>query len=277
VKLIGQQVEAGALASSDAVTFRIALQKLQLDFATAQSQRAEARAHLAESIGVSTRAVDGIELPADISVDTGAFAGLTSAEARRTALTSRTDILGALADYAATEANLRLEIAKQYPDVHLNPGYQYDQGDNKYSVGLTFDLPILNQNQGPIAEAEAARKQSAVKFNALQIKVLAEVERAVEVFRITEKNSELLQSLADTEAKQRESIEAQFKAGAVERTDLLNAQFEFLNSELAQVDARAKLQQAAAALEDAIQRPLEAKLAIEQAGVTQSKSKQDKP
>ena len=41
------------------------------------------------------------------------------------------------------------------PDVHLNPGYQFDQGDNKWSIGLTFDLPILNQNQGPIAEAKA--------------------------------------------------------------------------------------------------------------------------
>jgi outer membrane protein TolC len=35
-------------------------------------------------------------------------------------------VLAALADYAASEAALRLEIAKQYPDIHLNPGYQLD-------------------------------------------------------------------------------------------------------------------------------------------------------
>ena len=38
VKRIEQQVQAGAMASSEAVTFRIALQKLRLDFANAQSR-----------------------------------------------------------------------------------------------------------------------------------------------------------------------------------------------------------------------------------------------
>jgi cobalt-zinc-cadmium efflux system outer membrane protein len=269
VKLIGQQVEAGTLAKSDAVSFQIALQKLQLDYADAQSQRAQARTHLAESIGVPNGALEGIELPTDVSVDPAALTDMTSADARRAALTNRTDILEALADYAASEFNLQEEIAKQYPDVHINPGYQFDQGDNKWSVGITFDLPLLDQNQGPIAEAEGQRRQAAAKFNSVQAKVLADIERAVATYRTSEKNSETLTALAATEAKQRESVEAQFKAGAAERTELLNSQFEFLNAQLSEVDARSKLQQAAAALEDAIQRPLDARLAVEQARVTQ--------
>ena len=269
VKLIKQQVDVGALASSDAVSFQITLQKLQLDFADAQSQRAQARTHLAASMGVPVRALGEIELPTDISIEAGALNDLTTAEARRMALTNRTDILEALADYAAVEFNLQEEIAKQYPDVHLNPGYQFDQGDNKWSVGITFDLPILDQNEGPIAEAEGRRREAAVKFNAVQTKVLADIETAVAVYRTSEKNTTMLASLAEAQAKQRDSAEAQFKAGVAERTDYLNAQFEFLNSQLSEVDSRAKLDQAAAALEDAIQRPLDARLAIEQAQVTQ--------
>ena len=252
VTLLDQQIRAGAIAGSEAAAPHIALQKLRLDFADAQSQRAEARSRVAEAIGVPLATLG--DLP---DGETAAASDLTSTEIRRAALQSRTDILGALAEYAASQANLQIEIAKQYPDVHLNPGYQFDLGENKWSLGITFDLPILNQNQGPIAEAAARRAEAAAKFNAVQAKALAEIERTVEVFRASEKNSAALRTLAEAQVKQREAVEAQFKAGALERLDLLNAQFESINADVLQLDAQAKFQGTAAALEDAVQRPLE--------------------
>src|SRR5581483_684486 len=147
VTLLGQQVEAGAIARADAVLPRINLQKSQLDFADARRQRAEARTRLAEALGVSSAALAGINFRPELVDAFAPPADLTSDDVRRAALQSRPDILGALADYAASEAALQTEIAKQYPDVHFNPGYQYDQGNNKWSIGITFELPILNQNQ----------------------------------------------------------------------------------------------------------------------------------
>ena len=44
------------------------------------------------------------------------------------ALLGRSDILSALADYAASQAALQLAVAKQYPDVHLTPGYSWNAG-----------------------------------------------------------------------------------------------------------------------------------------------------
>lgn len=117
---------------------------------------------------------------------------------------------------------------------------------------------MLNQNQGPIAEAKARREEAAARFNALQAKVLAEIESAVEVFRVTEKISATLLPLAEEQAKRRDSIAAQYRAGATDQLDNLNAQFEFATAELAQLDGRVKLQQAIGALEDAVQRPLDA-------------------
>jgi cobalt-zinc-cadmium efflux system outer membrane protein len=294
IKLLNQQVEVGAISSFEATPFRITRAKTQLDFADAQRQLAESRVRVVEAIGVPASALgvpsrplrDGnenshdpskegtptfsFELPTDFSAATN----LTSAEIRHLALLSRSDILGALAEYAAAQATLRLEIAKQYPDIHLNPGYQFDQGDNKWSLGITFDLPILNQNQGPIAEAKARREEAAARFNALQAKVLAQIETAVEVFRVTEKNSEALQSLATEQAKRRDSVEAQFKAGAAEQLDFLNAQSEFALAELAQLDGRSKLQQAAAALEDAVQRPLSGEVSL---AAIESNNSSDQP
>lgn len=257
VELLQRQAEAGAIARSDLNVRRIALQQSRLDLTVAQSQLVEARARAAEAIGIPLSALDDAELSFDPLRDFALPDDLTSAEVRRVALMSRSDILAALADYAAAEATLRLEIAKQYPDVHLSPGYQYDTGDNKWSLGITFDLPILNQNQGPIAEAAARREEAAAKFNALQAKVLAEIERAVEVFRVTKRSSTMLRSLAKEQENQLQSVEAQFKAGAVDQLELQNARLESAAAALAQLDGRIKLEQAAAALEDAVQRPLD--------------------
>jgi outer membrane protein TolC len=256
VRLLEQQADAGAIARSQLAVSRIALQRARLDLAGVASQMAEARAHMAEAVGIPLKALDEAELAFDPLKDFVSPSDLTSADLRRAALTSRTDILGALAEYAAAESALQLEIAKQYPDVHLNPGYQFDQGENKWSLGISVDLPVLNQNQGPIAEAEARREEAAARFNELQSKVLAEIERATEVFRVSERNAGTLQSLAELQTKQRESVEAQLKAGAADRNDFLNTQIESSAAALAGLDAQVKLQQSLGALEDAVQRPL---------------------
>lgn len=251
-----QQAAVGEIAPSDTLAVRIALEKARLDLAEARRQRAEARARLAEALGVPLRAVNEAKLAGGQPEHAGAIGELTSTEVRRIALQSRPDILSALAEYAASQSALQLEIAKQYPDVHLQPGYEFDQGDSKWSLGLTVELPVLNQNQGPIAEAKARREETAARFNALQAKVLADIDSAVEVLRISETNSYLLHALAEAQAKRRDSMASQLKAGAVDQVDFLNAQFDFAAAELVQLEGEIKLQQAAAALEDAVQRPL---------------------
>jgi cobalt-zinc-cadmium efflux system outer membrane protein len=257
VALLDQQVKAGAISESQVSAFRIALQKLRLDFATAQTQRVEAQGRLAEAIGVPSKALTAIKLPGILILDRSNANELVSADVRRTALQSRSDILAALADYASAEAALKLEIAKQYPDVHISPGYQFDQGDNKWTLGFTFELPILNQNQGPIAEAEARRVEAAAHFNATQAKALAEIDQATEVYRVSQSTLAPLQSLATEQATHRDAAEAQFKAGMLDPIDLLNAKLEFVAAELTQLEGLLKVQQAIGALEDAMQRPLD--------------------
>jgi outer membrane protein TolC len=252
-----QQAALGEIAPSESLAVRIALQKSRLDLADARRQRVEARARMAEAIGVPLRALYEVRLAPGSPENVRSMADLTTSEVRRTALQTRPDILAGLAEYAASQSALQLEIAKQYPDVHLQPGYEFDQGDSKWSLGFTVDLPVLNQNQGPIAEAQARREEAAARFNALQAKVLAEIDSAIEVFRISETNSTTLRTFTEAQAKRRDSVAAQLKAGAVDQVELLNAQFEFATAEVVQLEGEIKLQQAAAALEDAVQRPLD--------------------
>jgi outer membrane protein, heavy metal efflux system len=260
-KILGsleQQLQAGAVSSSELTLVRIAWDKIRLDLIDAQQQRADALVRVAGAIGVSVKALDGIDLAYDLSARPPAVSDLMSVEVRRQALQSRADILGALAEYAASQSALQLEIAKQYPDVHLGPGYQYDQGDHKFSLTVTAELPLLNQNQGPISQAEARRAEAAARFNALQAKVITEIDRAVAIYRISQENLSTLESLAVSQKKRTEAVEAQLKAGVADQFDLLNSQIELSANELLQLNARMKLQQSFGALEDAVQRPIDA-------------------
>jgi outer membrane protein, heavy metal efflux system len=203
-------------------------------------------------------------VPLSFPLQIPAGTDITSAEARRAALLGRADVLAALADYAAAEATLRLEIAKQYPDVHVGTGYQYDQGDNKWNIGISSELPLLNRNQGPIAEALTRRAEFAARFTAVQARAIAEMDRALAAWRAAQ---EQLAGLAPLEAallQQAESVRAEAKAGAAEPLEVLHAEAELAANGLAMFDAHLRAVQALGQLEDAWQRPFGALRTIEQ-------------
>jgi len=255
LKLLEQRVAVGAISRPELTAARIAMNKTRLDFGDAKSKRAEARVRLAESLGLSAPALNDVQVIFDLHGRTAD--DLTSADARGLALRGRSDILAALAEYAAAEAELRLQIAKQIPDVHLNPGYQFDQGDNKWTLGITFELPVLNRNQGPIAEAEARREEAAARFTELQMRIIGEIDRAIAAYRSAQEQLAAGDSLLDAERQQQQSVEAQVKAGAADPLDLVSAQLELGAATLARLDEQTRLQQSVGALEDALQRPID--------------------
>jgi len=276
VASLDQRHEAGALASAEITPARLLLQKARLDLSNAQQQQVEARTRVAEGIGVPLSALNEVEVACDLASLPADLDRLTSGEVRRKALLGRADVLAALSDYAASESALQTEIAKQYPDIHLNTGYEYDQGLQKWGMlGIGLELPLLNRNQGPIAQADARRKQAAARFEALQAKVIADLDRGLAVCEVAAKSRAGAEALLATQRKQLESVEQQRKAGAADRLDLLTAQLELTASELAVEDGKAKLHQALGALEDAVQRPLPTWPDLEQGRA--APAKQEKP
>lgn len=254
VKLLEAQLAAGAVSPAEVTRERIALDTTRLAAQDAKRQRAESRVALAEAIGVPVAALASVEI---------SFAGLDrvppapdTPATRRQALLNRADVLAALSDYAASEAALRLEVAKQYPDLHLNPGYEFDQGDNKWGVGLSLELPVLNRNQGPIAEAAAHRTESAARFNALQARVLAEIDRGMAAYRGALEKSVTADSLLANLEQQERSLHRRFEAGDVSRSEVIAGQVELATARLAHADALAKAQQALGQLEEALQSPV---------------------
>jgi outer membrane protein TolC len=254
LRLLEGQQSAGAISAFELTQARLAANTTRLALYDAERQRAEAQLLLAEAVGVPAAALEHvafsftnlIELRGDIP-DT---------EARRKALLNRPDILGALAEYSASQAALQLEIARQYPDVHLNPGYEFDQGDNKWSLGFSVTLPVLNQNKGAIAEARAHRTEAAAKFSALQAQVIGEIERGLAVYRLALKKKTETDAIRDNLLKQEKIAQGMLDAGEISRSDIAALRLQLSASALARLDALTRSQQAQIQLEEALQMPL---------------------
>jgi cobalt-zinc-cadmium efflux system outer membrane protein len=257
VRILEAQMNVGEVSAYDVTQSRIARDNSRLAAVDAAIERAAARIRLAAVLGVPTKALDGANLSFEgmtrVTVD------LPSSDVQRRALVSRSDILAALAQYEAAQAALRVEIARQYPDLSLGPNYQFDQTDNKWTLGLSLILPLLNQNKGPIAEAEARRAEAASQFLALQARVIAEVESAVMTARAAADKAGTAETLLINLKKQEAAAQARFDVGEISRLELLGIEQEIAAGALARLDALVKAQQAAAGLESAMQSPIDLK------------------
>jgi len=256
-----QKLRAGAIETLELSRARLALARLRVEAGDARRQASESLARVAEAIGVPARALNGVVMVEDWKLPL--VTDLAGGGARRQALRSRSDILAALAEYDASQSALQLEIAKQYPDVHLGTGYQFDQGENKWALGVTVEIPVLNRNEGPIAEAQASRTEAAARFVSVQAKAIAEIDRALAAYRNAQERLNSLAPLRAAQQQQAAALAAQVQAGAAEPLDLLAVRVEQAVTDLLEWDARVQTVRDFGQLEEAIQRPFESPGAIE--------------
>ena len=255
VALLDRRLKAGAVSAYEVSVARVALVKAEVAAADARRQVPLTRSRVAQALGLPLSALAEVRF-ADLLAGTPApVVGEELAAARRQSLQSRADVLAALARYEASQSGLQLEVARQYPDLHLGPGYQYDLGENKWSLGLSLELPIFNRNEGPLAEAEARRREAAARFVAVQARVIAEIDGAGAAQAAAAGQSEHWRRVQTELQKQSDLLQARVTAGNADRLELQNAKIELISGEAALFDAAVAATEAAGQLEDALQVP----------------------
>lgn len=255
--MLDKRLSLGAASELEDNQVHITLTRNRLDLANTQKQIADARAQMASIIGLPVSAMRNIDVRFDAFERV--YPDIPVDDARRRAILNRADLLAALSEYEAGQATLQLEIARQYPDIHIGPGYTFDAGANKFVLPMSgITLPLFNQNQGPIAEATARRKELAARVNALQAQAIDDTDRAVQNYRAALKNLQLADALLSAQQHQLQGLQRGFQAGEQDRLALNLAQYEFYTNTLACQDALMLVQQHIGQLEDAMQRPLSA-------------------
>ena len=178
-------------------------------------------------------------------------------DARELALTNRLDLAVALAEYERSEAELRLEIARQYPDFRLSPGLSYDQGDRKIGLGVALELPLFDRSQGPIAVAEARRASAGTRVLALEERLLGALESArVDYVGALERLARGERLFAQAE-RARVNGEGALAAGGLERLALLELELSASAAARIRASARDEALRARRRFENELHRPLE--------------------
>jgi outer membrane protein TolC len=257
LNILEQIFSVGEIPRQSVDLARIELSKVHMAISMAGGQVRETKAALAATVGLSVSALQLVDFSWPNLDAPPSAASLSPGEIQRDAVLNRLDLRRSLAQYAAAEAALQLEIAKQYPDINIGPGYTYEEKHSFFTVGFSTTVPLFNRNQGPIAEAEARRKEAAAAFLESQAQIIAKSERALSVYAAALEELAEAASLRKLQETQLQIMRQTIHAGADNRLSLDNVEIQSWVLARAQLDALARAQRALGELEDAVQRPLD--------------------
>ena len=263
IKILEKRVQLGALSNTELGLAKLLQQKTLFALNSEQVKLTEIRAALAYDVGLTTENFNQLNLkPLDLNAtfEKQSTQLTESKSLQEKALLNRLDIRRSLEKYAAAEAKIKLEVAKQTPDISLSPGFIFEFGDSIWSLGFSTLLNLLNKNnalnQMLIAEATQLREIEGAQFEALQAKIIGDLSQNLAIYQASLQNINQIKTQQATQMRYSQKLQRQFDAGLIDRLaltqnslntalleqQLLNAQFSNLN--------------AALAIEDTMQRPV---------------------
>ena len=249
-----RRVEAGEDERLQQLTLSSDLIAAQRRADDARGRRGAALVALGTALGLPVGAV--VDATIAPPVEPGSLTELP--RWRTEAAVGRRDVLRALVDYDLAENALRFEVARQYPDVRVQPGVFWDHGVLKVPLTAALTLPPRDGNRAAIAQAEAARSAAAKSVDVLQARALQTADASAGGLQIaTAVRDRMVER--DVPASQRLVADAEHKvrAGEGDRLEHLSAQASFADARAALADAERARRTALVNLEDALRRPFD--------------------
>lgn len=238
-----------ALGTSDLARTATEIQQARLALAEAENDVLQARAALAASVAVPVRAIEAMTPALTEPAGCGSLDSVPADSIVGEALGRRHDVARALGRYAVAESRLRLEVARQYPDLELGPGFIWDQGVNRWTLALALPALLGARNRGAIAGAVAAREVAGLHVAEVQDSVLADVESAVQRCRGAILEVVGADSVVAAAATLLERDRAAYQRGETTRLESARAELQLLRARRAHRGARQRLAVASLELE----------------------------
>jgi len=254
--LIRSRFQAGDISRPVFTAAEIQAHQAALALVAAQGRVRQRRIQLAGAMSLPVRALAGVRLSDALLMKTPRLHTLNMKRLSKAALLNRMDIQSLLAQYQAAEAALKLQIARQYPDIHLGPGYSFNQGANDFTLGFTLALPIFNQNQGAIAAANAQRLVIADELQQKQTTVITQIRSALSQYRSALRQLRTADAIEIQARTQLLATRSAFKAGAQSRLALSESQLALNTFAQAALQARLAAVLALGNLEAILEKPL---------------------
>lgn len=174
LSVVDAMEQAGEMARTESRLFRI-------EKATRLAESAALQSRLDQSL-LRIKHLMGLSPDANLELTSNGFADMLASseppldpaqlETRNPSMTV------ARTEYDVAEKTLELEIRKQYPDLHIGPGYGREDGQDQVLLGLSIPLPLLNGNRQAIATAIAAREASKAAAEVALEKLISDTRSA---------------------------------------------------------------------------------------------------
>jgi len=182
---------------------------------------------------------------------------------REQAIQSRIDLRRDLADYAKAEANLKLEVAKQYPDIKFSPAYLYDFGDKIWTLGISTLIPNLEKNKALIKKAENFRESESSRIIDLQLTISNEIDTLLSYLSDSSEKYMNAKVLHDEKELLLVSLEKKFNNGILSRFELEQEKIKLYEIDYIYLDSLYNLIQGGYEIEKSLHIPFVSKLHIE--------------
>lgn len=248
-----KRVNAGATSNIELSNAKLQLQTISSTLNSAKQNKLILLSKLASNIGLPLTKVETLSLANDTK---RRLSNIPNTDLQTTALLNRIDIRIALEHYAAAETKLKLEIAKQYPDLVISPGAAYEFGNNIWSLGLSGLLTLLNKNKLGIAEATQLREVEAAQFEALQTKVILDANVTNAEVNQYKQGLDHQKILLAQQQSSTQRMQHKLTAGEIDRLELTYAKLEDISAEKNVALANYQLNKSLDQLENNLQRPL---------------------
>lgn len=152
-------------------------------------------------------------------------------------LDSHLDLAQRLNNYAQSEAALRLEIEKQYPDIELSPGFIFDQSDNIWTLGTSWILPFLTNTEQElhILEALEERKIRQQEIISLQKQLLNRLYQNYNSVNRYGQSISVSDEIVTAVEQRADELQTQIELGGIDRIALLRNRMEYYKARQTQL------------------------------------------
>ena len=225
-----QRVTSGDLAEGDFLPVKLQQLQFETDVSAAEVALVQARAALRQLVGYDTVAED-----VDVVGELAYHPYNVSLDALRVeALASRPDLQAAQAGVKLAEDQAALERGNRARDITGGADYTKTGPSNTIGLGVSFDLPFFDRNQGNIAHADVAVRQATEAEAGARFGVVTDVVTAFAAYQTSEKVVKLYESGYLDQSKQSLDISTYaYQRGAASLLTLLDAERTYRSTQLA--------------------------------------------
>ncbi len=265
-KMLQKRVDNGIAPKTILNIIQFKILKTASLLSNTQSNVIKIKAALAADVGLTVDKFALISIkPLDVEITLAQQATLLdlplqSKTLQEKALLNRIDIRRSMQQYLAAEAGIKLEIAKQTPDITINPGFIFDFGDKIWTLGISSLLNLLNNNQtlsqALVTEATQLRAVEGAKFEHLQAQVIAELAQQYASYHAAKQVTTDAQTRYLAQVKLSLNLQKQFDAGILSRLDLNQAALASIEAQDQVNQAKFALLKAMYQIENVLQAPL---------------------